>query len=63
MHRLVTLLFAIFILSGVAVAQQMTDDQVVQYVKSGQQAGKTQSQMTNELLRRGVTREQVMSVM
>ncbi len=62
MHRLVTLLFAIFILSGVAVAQQMTDDQVVQYVKSGQQAGKTQSQMTNELLRRGVTREQVMRI-
>lgn len=59
MHRLVTLLFAIFILSGVAVAQQMSDDQVVQYVKEGQKSGKTQSQMTTELLRRGVTKEQV----
>lgn len=62
MHRLVTLLFAIFILSGVAVAQQMTDDQVVQYVKSGQKSGKTQSQMTTELLRRGVTKEQVLRI-
>ncbi len=59
MQRLVTLLFAIFLLSGVAVAQQMTDDQVVQYVKDGQKSGKTQSQMTTELLRRGVTKEQV----
>ena len=33
MRRFITLFFLIFTLSGVAVAQQMSDDQVVQYVK------------------------------
>ena len=49
----------VFTLSGVAFAQQMSDDQVVQYVKSAQQMGKNQKQITTELMRRGVTREQV----
>ena len=34
MRRLITLFFFIFTLSGVAFAQQMSDDQVVQYVKA-----------------------------
>lgn len=59
MRRFITLFFLIFTLSGVALAQQMSDDQVVQYVKEGQKAGKTQKQMTGELMRRGVTKEQV----
>lgn len=59
MRRFITLFFLIFTLSGVALAQQMSDDQVVQYVKDGQKMGKTQKQMTTELMRRGVTREQV----
>ena len=59
MRRLIALLFLIFTLSGVAVAQQMSDDQVIQYVKSSQQMGKTQKQITTELMRRGVTKEQV----
>lgn len=33
MRRLITLFFLVFTLSGVAFAQQMSDDQVVQYVK------------------------------
>lgn len=41
------------------MAQQMSDDQVVQYVKEAQRSGKSQKQMTTELLRRGVTKEQV----
>ena len=41
------------------MAQQMSDDQVVQYVKEAQRTGKSQKQMTTELLRRGVTKEQV----
>ena len=59
MRRLITLFFLVFTLSGVAFAQQMSDDQVVQYVKSAQQMGKNQKQITTELMRRGVTREQV----
>ena len=42
MRRLITLFFLVFTLSGVAFAQQMSDDQVVQYVKSAQQMGKNQ---------------------
>ncbi len=59
MRRLITLFFWVFILSGVAFAQQMSDEQVVQYVKNAQQMGKNQKQITTELMRRGVTKEQV----
>lgn len=40
----------------------MTDDQVVEYVKSAQQMGKTQKQITTELMRMGVTKEQVLRI-
>lgn len=59
MRRLIALFFSIFILVGSVMAQQMSDDQVVQYVKEAQRTGKSQKQMTTELLRRGVTKEQV----
>lgn len=59
MRRFILLCMLMFTVSGVALAQQMTDDQVVQYVKEGQQTGKTQQQMTTELMRRGVTKEQI----
>ena len=59
MRRLIALFFSIFILAGGVMAQQMSDDQVVQYVKEAQRTGKSQKQMTTELLRRGVTKEQV----
>lgn len=59
MRRLITLFFLIFVLSGVAMAQQMSDDQVIQYVKEVNKSGKSQKQITTELLRRGVTKEQV----
>lgn len=58
MRRFITLFFLIFTLSGVAVAQQMSDDQVIQYVKNAQMQGMSQKQMTTELLKRGVTIEQ-----
>lgn len=45
MRRLITLFFLVFTLSGVAFAQQMSDDQVVQYVKSAQQMGKIKSRL------------------
>lgn len=57
MRRFITLFFFIFTLSGVAVAQ-MTDDQVIQFLKTSQAQGMSQKQMTTELLKRGVTVEQ-----
>lgn len=45
MRRFITLFFLIFTLSGVAVAQQMSDDQVVQYVKDAQKMGKLRSRL------------------
>ena len=59
MRRLITLFFLIFVLSRVVMAQQMSDDQVIQYVKEANKSGKSQKQITTELLRRGVTKEQV----
>ena len=43
---------------GLSAAAQMTDDAVVNYVKAGMAAGKSQQEMISELARRGVTREQ-----
>lgn len=51
-----------FAVAGVVMAQQMTDDQIIQYVKSANQAGKSQQQIAAELMRRGVTREQLESL-
>lgn len=62
MRRLMTLFFLVFTLSGVAFAQQMSDEQVVQYVKNAQQMGKNQKQITTELMRRGVTKEQILRI-
>lgn len=59
MRRIITLLILIFTITGVGMAQQMSDDQVIQYVKQAQKEGKNQQQVTTELLKRGVTREQV----
>lgn len=59
MRRIITLLILIFTLTGVGMAQQMSDDQLIQYVKQAQKEGKNQQQVTTELLKRGVTREQV----
>ena len=59
MRRLITLFFLIFVLSGVVMAQRMSDDRVIQYVKEANKSGKSQKQITTELLRRGVTKEQV----
>lgn len=38
---------------------QMTDDQVIEYVKSGLSSGKSQNQISTELIARGVTQAQV----
>ena len=62
MRRLFTLFLLAFTLTSVMWAQTMTDDQVVEYVKSARDAGKSQQQITQELMRRGVTKEQVLRI-
>lgn len=62
MRRISILIFCMFLFTGVTYAQRMSDDQVVEYVKQAQAAGKSQKQMTTELMRRGVTQEQVMRI-
>ena len=62
MRRLFTLFLLAFVITSVSWAQSMTDDQVVEYVKSARQAGKSQQEMTKELMRRGVTKEQVLRI-
>jgi protein involved in polysaccharide export with SLBB domain len=44
------------------LAQSMSDDQVVQYVKTAHESGKTQKEITLDLLKRGVTKEQVVRI-
>ena len=53
-------LLAAILLCSMSLASyaQMTDAQVVEYVKSAMAAGKSQDQIGKELLARGVTREQ-----
>lgn len=62
MRRLLLFIICVFTLSGFVHAQRMSDEQVVEYVKNAQAAGKSQKQMTTELLRRGVTQEQVLRI-
>lgn len=62
MRRILFLFFSLLVLSGSVYAQRMSDEQVITYVKQAQAAGKSQKQMTTELLRRGVTQEQVLRI-
>lgn len=62
MRKLIFLFFLSFILSGVVNAQQMTDNEVIEYVKNAQKAGKAQKQIAVELMRRGVTKEQMQRI-
>ena len=62
MRRLILLCLLMFTVSSVAFAQQMTDEQVILYVQEAQKLGKTQQQMMTELMRKGVTKEQVQRI-
>lgn len=62
MRKILSLLLFAFVFSTASFAQQMSDEQVVQYVKTAHASGKSQKQITTELLRRGVTEEQVMRI-
>lgn len=59
MRRSIALFLLFFALCSSILAQKMSDDQVIMYIKTAQQQGKSQTQMTTELMRRGVTKEQV----
>lgn len=48
-----------FLSTACLLAQKMTDDQVVEYVMSAQEKGDSQQQIAADLLRRGVTMEQI----
>ena len=52
---LVLLLFCV----QIASAQKMNDDQVIEYVMAAQEKGDSQQQIAKDLLRRGVTMDQV----
>ena len=57
--------FLIFFVLGVfspLMAQNMSDFQVLEYVKDGIRQGKEQKQLASELARRGVTKEQATRV-
>ena len=59
MRKLLIAFLVLFGCSGIAVAQTMSDEQVIEYVLQAQEQGKTQTQIVKELMRRGVTMDQV----
>lgn len=62
MKKLLALFWVAFFGVATLFAQGMSDAQVIEYVKNAQTAGKSQKEMTTELLRRGVTQEQVLRI-
>lgn len=62
MRRFLTLFFFVLACAGSLYAQQVSDEQVIKYVKEAQKQGKTQRQMTQELMRMGVTKEQILRI-
>lgn len=58
MKKLLSLFLFTFVFSTVTWAQSMTDEQVVNYVKTATKAGKSQQQIMKELATKGVTRAQ-----
>lgn len=62
MKKLLALFWVAFFGVATLFAQGMSDAQVIEYVKNAQAAGKSQKEMTTDLLRRGVTQEQVLRI-
>ena len=58
MKKIGLLLTALLLGLSLSLQAQMTDDQVVEYVKTALSTGKSQEQISQELLLRGVTQEQ-----
>lgn len=62
MRRFLTVVFAILMACGAALAQSMSDSQVLQYIQQANSQGKNQQQIATELMRRGVTQEQLVRI-
>ena len=58
MKKLISLFTFLLLFSAGVWAQSMSDNQVVEYVKTATEAGKSQKQIMTELAARGVTRAQ-----
>ena len=59
MKRILILFFCSFVLSHVAFAQGMSDQQVMQFIQREAQAGTSQAQIVTKLMQRGVKIDQI----
>lgn len=62
MKKILFSLFLTLMMPTAIFAQSMTDDAVMAYVKDGVKQGKTQKQLYQELLIKGVTKEQLLRI-
>lgn len=62
MKKFTLTLLALAFLSAAMSYAQMTDSQVVDYLKSASASGKSQTEMQKELLLKGVTKEQLLRI-
>ena len=62
MKKLLLVLFLTLFTATVNFAQSMSDEAVMEYVKNGVKQGKTQKQLYQELLIKGVTKEQLLRI-
>lgn len=62
MKRLFIMISMIVAMAGNAIAQSMSDDQVISFVVKEQQKGTLQSQIVTKLMQQGVTIEQIRKV-
>ncbi len=60
--RKLILLLALLCMGAAAMAQTMSDDKVIEYILSEQEKGTSQSAIVQQLLRKGVTTEQMRRV-
>ena len=58
MKKIVLIAAVLFCSMSIASYAQMTDEQVIEYVKTASASGKSQDEISKELLLRGVTQEQ-----
>ncbi len=62
MRKLSILLFLIFSFTQVLVAQQMSEEQIMQYVMEAQMAGKSQQEIAKDLVKKGVSISQLQAL-
>lgn len=62
MEKFLLILFLTLFTTTTSFAQSMSDEAVTEYVKNGVKQGKTQKQLYQELLIKGVTKEQLLRI-